>query len=429
MKGGREREREGEVGWRGENLNGGREGWREGERQEGVDKTPLSARQKLLLFKLAICLPLTWDLSVNHFPASWLEFTLQPIATKFLKRWSGLAKSADTGCLFLPKKKGGLELPSLVTLYKKLQVAKAAVYTCSRDPVVRAIATQETRKEATQTRPVFKPYQVVAAAMQADPGATPKQVRERAKSRVEKADTDAHLCHSTSLSRQNLPLRDDSRAPQLWSATISTLTEQVLRFALNSLTDTLPHNANLHLWRHITTPACILCGERQPLLHVLNACPYALSRRRYNDCDDAILRCLHDFLAGQLSPSQSITADLPNQPYSFPQQVAPTDSRPDIVVWDRSAITIIKLTVPFKLCVDSAVARKTECYSELLGACRDASYKANLLTLEVSSRGFIHTDSFNRLYQFFPATKAKQVALEREVVCTSARVLPGLVQA
>ena len=210
---------------------------------EKVDKTLLSARQKLLLFKLAICPRLTWDLSVNHFPVSWLESTLQPIATKFLKRWSGLAKSADTGCLFLPKEKGGLELPSLVTLYKKLQVAKAAVYTCSRDPVVRAIATQETRKEATQTRPVFKPYQVVVAAMQDDPGATSKQVRERAKSRVEKADTDARLCHSTSLSRQNLPLRDDSRAPQLWSATISTLTEQVLRFALNSLTDTLPHNA------------------------------------------------------------------------------------------------------------------------------------------------------------------------------------------
>ena len=42
-----------------------------------------------------------------------------------------------------------------------------------------------------------------------------------------------------------------------------------------------------------------------------------------------------------------------------------------IVVWDRSAITIIKLTVPFELCVHSAVARKTERYLELLGACRD----------------------------------------------------------
>ena len=36
---------------------------------------------------------------------------------------------------------------------------------------------------------------------------------------------------------------------------------------------------------------------------------------------------------------------------------------PAIVVWDRSAITIIELTVPLELCVDSAVARKTEHYS------------------------------------------------------------------
>ena len=79
---------------------------------EKVDKTLLSAQQELLLFKLAICPRLTWDLSVNHFPVSWLESTLQPITTKFLKRWSGLAKSADTGCLFLPKEKGGLEPPS-----------------------------------------------------------------------------------------------------------------------------------------------------------------------------------------------------------------------------------------------------------------------------------------------------------------------------
>ena len=77
-----------------------------------------------------------------------------------------------------------------------------------------------------------------------------------------------------------------------------------------------------------------------------------------------------------------------------------------MVVGDKSAITSIELTVPFELCVDSAVARKTERYSELLGTCRDVGYNANLLTLEVSSRGFIHTDSFD--YQSFPATRAKQ---------------------
>ena len=221
---------------------------------------------------------MTLDLSVNHFPVSGFESTLQPIATKFLKRWGGLAKSADTGCLFSPKEKGGLELPSLVTLYKKLQVAKAAAYTCSRDPVVRAIATQETRKDATQTRPAFKPYQVIVAAMQKDPGATSKWVREQAKSRVEEGDTDARLRHSTSLSRQNRPLRDDSRAPQLWSVIVPTLPERVFRFALNSLTDTLPHIAILHLWRRITTPACISCVVRgKPSFMCWIPCPYVLS--------------------------------------------------------------------------------------------------------------------------------------------------------
>ena len=86
-------------------------------------------------------------------------------------------------------------------------------------------------------------------------------------------------------------------------------------------------------------------------------------------------------------------------PILFLRAASCTDSRPDIVVWDRSAITIIELTVPFELCVDSAVAGKTERYSELLGTCRDTSYKANLLTLQVSSRGFTHTDSFDKLYQ------------------------------
>ena len=62
-----------------------------------------------------------------------------------------------------------------------------------------------------------------------------------------------------------------------------------------------------------------------------------------------------------------------------------------------------------ELCVDSAVARKTKHYSEVLGACRDAGYKANLLTLEISSRGFIHTDSFDRLYQLFPATQSNRL--------------------
>ena len=366
-----------------------------------VDSTLLSRQQKLHMFRLAVCPQLTWDLSINFFPVSWLKTTLQLIATKFLKKWCGLARSADTSCIFLLHENRGMELPCLVTLYKKLQVSKAARYTRSRDSMVRVIASQETRKETNQKRPSFRPYWTVIDVMQVNPGASTWQLSKQAKARVDDKDTAARLNHSTSLARQNQPLKDDSRAPHLWSTTtITSLPERVLSFALNSLTDTLPHNSNLHLWKKIPSTSCNLCGQQQTLIHVLNACPYALEKRRYNDRHNAILVDL-------IPASQHITADLPSHSHTFPQQIVCTDSRPDIVVWDQSSITIIELTVSFEFCFDSAVARKSNRYSELLDACREAGYTTTFLSIEVGSRGFIHTASFDCLYVQFPANRNK----------------------
>ena len=39
---------------------------------------------------------------------------------------------------------------------------------------------------------------------------------------------------------------------------------------LHSALDTLPHNANLHLWGRRGSNNCPLCEERQTLIHVLN---------------------------------------------------------------------------------------------------------------------------------------------------------------
>ena len=85
-----------------------------------------------------------------------------------------------------------------------------------RDPLVRAIASQETRKESTQQSPTLKPFQEVIQAMKDDPGASSKQLSTWAKKQVEASDTKAHLIHSTSLAVQNQPLKDNtSRAPRL----------------------------------------------------------------------------------------------------------------------------------------------------------------------------------------------------------------------
>ena len=378
-----------------------------------MDVTLVTRQQKLKLYKVGICLRLAWDLSVSDFPTTWLQTKLQPLATSFLKKWSGLAKSADTSHLFLPKANGGLDLPELITPYKKLHAAKATSYMYSRDPVVRSIATLKTLKEAKLKRPAFRPFQEVVDVMKDDPGATRKRITTQVKAKVQAADNEARLAHSAGLSVQGQTVRDfHGRAADLWSTTVQSLPECVFKFALSALTDTLPHN----LWKKLPSASCNLCGQQQSLLHVLNACPYALEKRRHNDRHDGILESIYIFLKKLLPPSQNVTADLPNLQYSFPQQIACTDSHPDLVVWDQSAITIIEFTVPFEFCFDAAVARKTSRYLKLLASCREAGFCSKLITIEVGSRGFINTTSFDAFHAAFPTKCTEKESLERDMV-------------
>ena len=67
-----------------------------------VDEIPVTRHQKLLLYRAAICPRLNWDLAVNDLPLSWVTNKLEAEATKYLKKWSGLAKPADTSRLYLP---------------------------------------------------------------------------------------------------------------------------------------------------------------------------------------------------------------------------------------------------------------------------------------------------------------------------------------
>ena len=57
---------------------------------------------------------------------------------------------------------------------------------------------------------------------------------------------------------------------QVWAKTLSLLADEYFKFALNSSVDTLPHNANLHLWKKRGSSACTLCGEDQSLIKFLH---------------------------------------------------------------------------------------------------------------------------------------------------------------
>ena len=106
-----------------------------------------------------------------------------------------------------------------------------------------------------------------------------------------------------------------------------------MKFALNSATDTLPHNANLALWRkndHLSA-ACKLCGEQQTC-HILNNCRTALDLCRYNARHDQVLQTITKFIKQQVSEDVVVVVDLEQQ-YQFPMSQAFTDLRPDLAAY------------------------------------------------------------------------------------------------
>ena len=68
-----------------------------------IDQIPVTRKQKMLIFKLGVCPHISWILTINSFPLTWLETSLDPLATRYLKSWLGLAKPADPSRLFLPQ--------------------------------------------------------------------------------------------------------------------------------------------------------------------------------------------------------------------------------------------------------------------------------------------------------------------------------------
>ena len=158
-------------------------------------------------------------------------------------------------------------------------------------------------------------------------------------------------------------------------------------------------------------------------LHTLNHCPVALQCRRYNQRHDAVLELLHQFTCNHTSSQQQVIVDLPDQSYYFPASFSCTNSRPDLVIWnkDLTSIHLIELTVPFETTMEDAAARKRERYREvLLHECYKTARVANLTTIEVGSRGFLNLQSFQELYEAQGRPQAKDCRkLEVEVIKTT----------
>ena len=122
---------------------------------------------------------------------------------------------------------GGLNLPSLTALYKKLQASRQCqLLTCS-DPCVRHLAERHLQNEARCIRKAFRPAIEVQETMKEDPGANRKTLTKRVKARVLEADNETRVATLLSQQRQGHMLRSSSSDfIDIWAKVVQALSPE-----------------------------------------------------------------------------------------------------------------------------------------------------------------------------------------------------------
>ena len=180
--------------------------------------------------------------------------------------------------LYLPRECGGLSLTLVISLHKKLQISHQAQLLMLADPTVRRIAEKHLQGELARRCKKFKAAVVAQDILQLDPSMSGKALRIAAKRQVAKKDDQARLSELQSLPKQGdlSHLATPTAAATIWVDVVQGLPDEPFKFALNAAHDTLPHNANLHLWgkeEQDTSPFCL--EDSQNLVLVLNSCRVA----------------------------------------------------------------------------------------------------------------------------------------------------------
>ena len=388
-----------------------------------ISEAPLTPGQKLRLFKQGVCPGLSWSLLIEQFPISWLKRELQPLATRAFKSWVGLSRPSNTSVLYLRAKRGGLTLPSLVGLYKKMQATWMVQILTSHNPGVHRAGKLQLMEERGKQQQKFRPAVLVDSIISQDPSRSRQALQRTAKSFLRSEEDDERHEQLCQLPAQGVMARAwDDKSPELWVKALQGLPPEPHKFTLCASTDTLPTNANLSTWGKKSSDACQLCrSHRQTLHHVLNICPAAMDLRWYSRKHDKVLTVLGGFIRDHLPPSFTMTIDSPSEPYSFPHQITATNLRPDIVWWSehQSELWLLELTVSYESVVAGARDRKCAKYFDLVEAGRAAGFQCELVTLEVGSRGMLSISDLEPLQPAIEATRKEVENLCISLICTT----------
>ncbi|KAI8516566.1 hypothetical protein Bbelb_051470 [Branchiostoma belcheri] len=411
-----------------------------------IDNCGLPGKLKLWCLQYGLMPRIMWPLTVYEVALTHVE-AMERNINKFVKKWLGVPNSLTNIAIHSNKAKLTIPVRSLVEEYKVAKVRTVVTLRDSKDPVVRdiqpevrsgrkwtAIAAVEEAEARLKHKDVVGATQTGRQGLGLIPrkwwsSSTNKERREMVVQEVREIEEEKRGAIAAGQAKQGMWTTWEGVEPRNISYSVLWQMEPLrISFLWRSVYDLLPTPANLSRWYDDQSDCCTACGQKGTLKHILSACPAALSSGKYTWRHNNVLRVLVNaikkrvehvnaeeipfdiqyftpFMKEGSEPCQhtsfkrctlsaandwEVRADLDGK-VGFPEEIALTSLRPDIVIWSKSAREVMlgELTVPWEDNVEGAYERKLTKYGELLAVCRDRGWKAACYPVEVGCRGFV----------------------------------------
>lgn len=412
-----------------------------------IDNSQLLGRFKVWCFQYGIIPRLQWPFLLYNIPTSAVE-AMERLCSKFLRKWLGVPPSFSSVNLYSKTSKLRLPVSSVVEEFKATKARAVSTLLLSKDRTVHHTSNSikcgkkwKPQTAVAEAEAYWKHQEVVGIVCQGRLGlgnyntkqwskATAHGKRELLVQRVREAAEEDRRVKTVGLASQGQWMRWDEALDrslswkELWSTDQGKLT-----FLLRAVADLLPTPSNLKIWGKEETSSCAQCGaDHCTLNHILSGCPKALGEGRYRWRHDKVLTeiakwvefqrvrtaenqaptptATHFHLQGKKAPRPKTSSKQPRsilqyasdwelrvdlkRKLVFPQEVAVTTLRPDMVLTSRSTKTIlvVELTVPWEDRLSISHQQKSAKYQDLIDEALLKGWHAIMFPIEVGCRGF-----------------------------------------
>ena len=300
---------------------------------------------KLWLYEHYIVKRLAWPFFIFDFNR-YFATELEQSRIVQLKRWAGLFRGADLGCLFRSRQNFGLQLTSIGDWFEQMQIIKCNLLENSSDPVVREVYQRKAKRVAGFDKRWIASKVAQHVAADADlalrfptqEGRTglgagnfignPSTVdrRKAVITSLKSCNEEKRVAHAHDLARQGVWLKWQAHADAFdlsWQNLIYGPGPRLVAFVLNSMINSVCTPDMRKLWGYTKSASCHLCDHPQCTLHhIIANCPFALKQKRYTWRHDSVLKTIQLSLIRHIShhneshvPKKSLS--VPNIKESF----------------------------------------------------------------------------------------------------------------